>query len=207
MIKIGIDFSLTSPGICIFKDEYHFISLFDTSSVKDWEKSKKFETHRNLSTIIQTIPYRRIIQEGDYNLSEGLKMTNARILAERIVIILSDIVKGDDVTIGIEGFSFGSKSSSYIDLVMYQTILRVRLIEEFGEVLVVLSPSHIKKSFTGKGNANKELMINAFISNRLEDEELTNCDFWKFCSSNKLDYKDIKPIDDLVDSFAILKCL
>lgn len=207
MLKIGIDFSLTSPGICInMQDEYHFISLFDTSSVKDWEKSNKFETHRNLSTIIQTIPYRRITQEGDYNLSEGLKMTNARILAERIVIILSDIVKGDDVTIGIEGFSFGSKSSSYIDLVMYQTILRVRLIEEFGEVLVVLSPSHIKKSFTGKGNANKELMIKSFIES--DDEKILKNNFHKYI---KEIYKDSivvdKPIDDLVDSFAILKCL
>ena len=133
-------------------------------------------------------------------------MTNARILAERIVIILSDIVKGDDVTIGIEGFSFGSKSSSYIDLVMYQTILRVRLIEEFGEVLVVLSPSHIKKSFTGKGNANKELMIKSFIES--DDEKILKNNFHKYI---KEIYKDSivvdKPIDDLVDSFAILKCL
>lgn len=206
MLKIGIDFSLTSPGICInMQDEYLFISMFDTSSVKDWEKSKKFETHRNLSTIIQTIPYRRITQEGDYNLSEGLKMTNARILAERIVIILSDIVKGDDVTIGIEGFSFGSKSSSYIDLVMYQTILRDRLIEEFGDVLVVLSPSHIKKSFTGKGNANKELMIKSFIES--DDKKILKNNFHKYCKEKYDSIVVDKPIDDLVDSFAILKCL
>ena len=40
MIKIGIDYSLISPAVCIYKDgEYSFISFFDDYG-KDWKGSK-----------------------------------------------------------------------------------------------------------------------------------------------------------------------
>ena len=47
-------------------------------------------------------------------------------------------------------------------------------------------------------------MIQSFIENKTDDPDIERCDFWKFCKENKLDYKYIKPIDDLVDSFGIL---
>ena len=40
MIKVGIDFSVTSPSICIEKDgHYEFLSFFDDGG-KDYTKSK-----------------------------------------------------------------------------------------------------------------------------------------------------------------------
>ena len=41
MIKIGIDYSLISPAVCIYKDgEYSFISFFDDYG-KDWKTGIK----------------------------------------------------------------------------------------------------------------------------------------------------------------------
>ena len=210
MTKIGIDFSLVSPAICIYKNnEYKFISFFDDYG-KDWKKSKskKFQYHNMLSEIMDLIPYTRHIDNKDYRTEQTTKMQSARMIADIIVKRLKEEVNNDEVIIGLEGFSYGSISSSTLDLALYNSFLRIKLLEAFGEnCIVIISPTEGKKNLSGKGNANKDLMIDSFISNRLEDDELTNCDFWKFCSSNQLDYKDIKPIDDLVDSFAILKCL
>ena len=48
-------------------------------------------------------------------------------------------------------------------------------------------------------------MIQAFIDIRLKDDELTKSEFWKYCKSNGVDFKQPKPIDDLVDAYGILK--
>lgn len=210
MTKIGIDFSLVSPAICIYKNnEYKFISFFDDYG-KDWKKSKskKFQYHNMLSEIMDLIPYTRHIDNKDYRTEQTTKMQSARMIADIIVKRLKEEVNNDEVIIGLEGFSYGSISSSTLDLALYNSFLRIKLLEAFGEnCIIIISPTEGKKNLSGKGNANKDLMIDSFISNRLEDDELTNCDFWKFCSSNQLDYKDIKPIDDLVDSYGILKCI
>ena len=63
LIKIGIDFSLTSPAICVYKNgEYRFISFFNDGG-KDWKhsKSKVYKYHNDLSDIIDVIPYTRKI--------------------------------------------------------------------------------------------------------------------------------------------------
>lgn len=209
MIKIGIDFSLVSPAICIYKNnKYKFISFFDDYG-KDWKKSKskKFQYHNMLSEIMELIPYTRHIDNKDYRTEQTTKMQSARMIADIIVKRLKEEID-DEVIIGLEGFSYGSISSSTLDLALFNSFLRIKLLETFGEdCLIIISPTEGKKMLSGKGNANKDIMIDSFISNRLEDEELTKCDFWKFCSSNKLDYKDIKPIDDLVDSYGILKSI
>ena len=64
-----------------------------------------------------------------------------------------------------------------------------------------------KKKLSNKGNANKDIMIDSFINNNLKDENLLSNSFWNYCKDNNLDYKNIKPIDDLVDSYAILKSI
>ena len=111
-----------------------------------------------------------------------------------------------DVIIGLEGFSYGSISSSTLDLAMYNSFLRMKLIENFGsDVLNIVSPTEGKKMLFGKGNAKKEDMIQAFIDNRLEDGELMASAFWQYCKDNGVDFKQPKPIDDLVDAYGILK--
>jgi hypothetical protein len=50
-------------------------------------------------------------------------------------------------------------------------------------------------------------MIQSFIDNRLEDDILIENIFWKHCNENNVDFKQPKPIDDLVDAYGILKSI
>ncbi|MCM1218914.1 MAG: hypothetical protein NC548_30910 [Lachnospiraceae bacterium] len=210
MTKVGIDFSLISPAICIQYPSglYRFISFFDDYG-KDWKKSKtkKFHYHQELYGIMELIPYTRIIEKADYKTEQLSKMKSAKNIAHVIIDKISTIVEGD-VIIGIEGFSYGSISSSTLDLAMYNSFLRIKLLETFGDdCIVIVAPTEGKKTLSDVGNANKNLMIESFIQNRLNDEELTKTPLWNYCKNNNLDYNNIKPIDDLVDSYAILKSI
>ena len=209
MIKIGIDFSLTSPAICVYKNgEYHFISFFNDGG-KDWKrsKSKMYKYHNELSDIIEVIPYTRKIDDSNYRNEQKTKMADALMIVNLIIDKLKTIID-DEVVIGLEGFSYGSISSSTLDLAMYNSFLRMKLIENFGsDVLNIVSPTEGKKMLFGKGNAKKEDMIQAFIDNRLEDDTLTVNALWKYCKDSGVDFKQPKPIDDLVDAYGILKSI
>ena len=210
MIKIGIDFSLISPAICIYKDgEYSFISFFDDYG-KNWKesKSKEFNYHRQLSEIMELNPYTREIDKKNYREEQRTKMRAAKMIAHKISNRLLEIVGDEEVVIGLEGFSYGSISSSTLDLALFNSFLRIKLLEDFGEdCLVIISPTEGKKKLSGKGNAKKDDMIQAFIENRTDDPDIERCPLWKFCKENELDYKNIKPIDDLVDSYGILRSI
>lgn len=210
MIKIGIDFSLISPAICIYKDgEYSFISFFDDHG-KNWKegKSKDYNYHRQLSEIMELNPYTREIDKKNYREEQRTKMRAAKMIAHKISNRLVELVGDEEVIIGLEGFSYGSISSSTLDLALFNSFLRIKLLEDFGEdCLVIISPTEGKKNLSGKGNAKKDDMIQAFIENRTDDPDIERCPFWKFCKENELDYKNIKPIDDLVDSYGILRSI
>lgn len=209
MIKIGIDFSLTSPAICVYKnDSYSFISFFNDNG-KDWKKSKSklYRYHNELCDIIDVIPYTRKIDDSNYRNEQKTKMEDALMIVNLIIEKLKTIID-EDVIIGLEGFSYGSISSSTLDLAMYNSFLRMKLIENFGSnVLNIISPTEGKKMLFGKGNAKKEDMIKSFIDNKLNDDLLINNIFWKYCNENGVDFKQPKPIDDLVDAYGILKCI
>ena len=209
MIKIGIDFSLTSPAICVYKNgEYSFISFFNDGG-KDWKKSKSktYRYHNELCGIIEVIPYTRKIDDSNYRNEQKSKMADALMIVNLIIDKLKTIID-DDVIIGLEGFSYGSISSSTLDLAMYNSFLRMKIIENFGsDVLNIISPTEGKKMLFGKGNAKKEDMIQSFIDNRLEDDILMENNFWKYCNENNVDFKQPKPIDDLVDAYGILKSI
>jgi hypothetical protein len=84
----------------------------------------------------------------------------------------------------------------------------MKLIENSGSgVLNIVSPTEGKKVLFGKGNAKKDDMIQSFIDNRLEDEILIKNVFWQYCKTNGVDFKQPKPIDDLVDAYGILKSI
>ena len=209
MIKIGIDFSLTSPAICVYKNgEYSFISFFNDGG-KNWKKSKSksYRYHNELSEIIEVIPYTRKIDDDSYRNEQKTKMSDALMISNLIIEKLKTIID-DEVIIGLEGFSYGSISSSTLDLAMYNSFLRMKLIENFGsDRLNIISPTEGKKMLFGKGNAKKDDMIQAFIDNRLGDDVLVENVFWRYCNTNGVDFKQPKPIDDLVDAYGILKSI
>lgn len=218
-MKIGVDYSLTSPALCIeLKDKYKFISFFDGNMGK-WKNStsKKYYYHQQLDGIIDQYQFNRYVDKTNYRTEQNTKMKCAKDLSDYVFdTIMREIWKSDEklisptnpITIAIEGFSYGSLSSSYIDLVMYQSFLRSKLLSEFPFMnLHIISPTEAKKTLSGKGNSNKEEMIRSFIDNSLNDPKLVDNKLWKYLQDKELDYKNIKPIDDCVDAYAILKSI
>lgn len=203
MIYVGIDFSVVSPALTIYKDgEYKYISF----------TAKKGKRHKELEEFIDVIEYLHQTVKDDYVLSEQIKIIEAINLAnlicdtldEQLQILGADSAK-NSLKIGLEGFSFNSISNSTLDLCLYQSILRSELSRRYNvQNLFIFSPSSIKKNFTGKGNATKVDMIEEFKKQISEDDVLYN--YIKDFQIPKT-IQALKPIDDIVDSYAVIQML
>ncbi len=94
----------------------------------------------------------------------------------------------------IEGYSFGSKGQGVFQIAENCGILKYRLLEEeYGYHTVV--PSVVKKGATGKGNADKDMMYEAFV------KELPDYNLKKLFDTEKVG----NPLSDIVDSYYIKK--
>lgn len=214
IVHIGIDFSINSPSVCVETDgrDLRWLSLFNCDG-KQWQKpkpTKEFKWHNKLIGIVRLAPYIRYKagKNTDYVAEQQQKIKDAIVLAKHTVVQIRECIPCDDyeiATVSLEGFAFGSKGNSFIDLIMYNSILREMLFEEFGcSVIYIVPPSQAKK-LAYKGNAKKEDMIRAFI--QCNDKLLQSTPLWKMLRKERnIDFDSIKPIDDLVDSYWIMKC-
>ena len=176
---------------------YSFTSV---PSLKSYETSKKFQTHRDIQPYTTIIPYIRNIDHTSYQTTEETKTIDALSLSS---LIMDQINQFHPDYVGIEGYSFASHSASYVDLVSYQSILRSK-IKEQGYKLIVISPAQGKLALSGKGNAQKIDQINSFIANRPNIPYIEENEFFQFLKNYKINEKNPKPIDDIVDSVGIL---
>ena len=93
----------------------------------------------------------------------------------------------------IEGYSFGSKGQGLFQIAENCGILKYRLMEMNLKYDTVV-PSVVKKGATGKGNADKDKMYEAFCKD-------TKTNLKKIFDTEKVG----NPISDIVDSFYIAK--
>jgi len=93
----------------------------------------------------------------------------------------------------IEGYSYGSKGQGLFQIAENCGILKYRLQEEQLPYANVV-PSVVKKGATGKGNADKEMMYEAFVKD-------TKLDLKKIFDTEKVG----NPISDIADSYFIQK--
>ena len=93
----------------------------------------------------------------------------------------------------IEGYSFGSKGQGLFQIAENCGILKYRLQEENIPYETVV-PSVVKKHATGKGNADKDKMYEAFVNE-------TKIDLKKIFDTEKVG----NPVSDIVDSYYIMK--
>ena len=212
MIYTGIDFSLNSPGTCTqdHKGKYTFITFFNYGN-RIWDEEgrkipKAFSVHKELmdNKTILGFPYYRQVKDKDFLLREREKLTDGQNIAELISNILITLYGTDSHKIALEGFSYGSKGNSFIDIVQYNTFLRNEIVNAWGvKNISIYQPSHVKK-LAGKGNANKHYMVKAFQDDVFNDKNLRKTDLWKWTQGKDFTEKIPKPIDDLVDAYFIL---
>ena len=93
----------------------------------------------------------------------------------------------------IEGYSYGSKGQGLFQIAENCGILKFRL-QDKGYSYNTIVPSVVKKGATGKGNADKDMMYEAFLKE-------TKIDLKKILHMEKVG----NPLSDIVDSYYIAK--
>lgn len=193
---IGIDFSINSTALTI-KTNSTYQSF---SFVPNYTKGKKaFKIHEALDSVF-IVGYEKLNSSSDSVQDQSNKLKSAENLANAIISTLEKIPNEDLKEIRIEGFSYGSKGNSFIDLIVFNTYLKVKLIDKFGHIIRVIPPKTLKKAYTGNGNATKCDMLKKYINK--ENTQLRE-------SINKLEiikegeFTIPKPIDDVIDSIAL----
>lgn len=171
---IGIDPSINSTGICIeiFDGDNlifeHFYIIRGHKLTKK-EKNASEEYKDNFTYIIYEHSDTRV---DDNHLSELFKTYNIISIKRSILDILIDLKEQFDIqimTIVQEGISYGStlRTKSVFDLAGLNYVIRDGIIEfdiDCEINYIIAPPSEIKKFATGKGNANKEMMLLLFNS-------------------------------------------
>lgn len=210
-IFIGIDFSLSSPAICIISSTIKLISLLKIDS--DIDKAYKTPLFKEL-VLLKELSFvlhpKDNVSKENYSKQEREKIINYVKYSDLLIELIKkelDINEYDELYIGMEGISFGSTGNTLIDISMATSILRSKIIEISGpQNFHVFSPSTIKK-FAGKGNYKKIDMYNSLI----ESVDIKS-EFIELLKRRKdlfITPKGVvkKPAEDLIDSIWTAKLL
>lgn len=194
---IGIDFSINSTAVSI--NEEGKLTLF--SFVPNFQSGKAaFRTHDAIQEIVTVVGYDKVANTKESLEDQRIKIRNANELSDKIISHIRPYLEQAEF-INIEGFSFGSKGNSFIDLITYNTFLKVKLLQIVGEKIWVIPPKSIKKLYTGNGNASKCMMVTRFM----EDSTLLRDKITELGFVREGEYPIPKPIDDIVDAVALSK--
>jgi len=169
---VGIDYSLTSPAICINIDNSDVLMFYYLTNKKKYigkmsEDIIGYE-HKEYDT-----PIRRFTYISDF-------------IFDHISGLINPIIF-------IEGYSFGSKGQGIFQIAENCGILKYRL-QEAKIPYETIVPSVVKKGATGKGNADKDMMYEAFVKE-------TTIDLKKIFDTEKVG----NPLSDIADSYFIQK--
>ena len=179
----GIDYSLTSPAICVWKeidDDRHFnFDMCDVYYLETTQRLKRAE-HEILNLHTEIYPEWET-EEQRHDLLSDWAMS---------------IISGCEVF--IEGYAFATSGKSHVRSVAENTgLLKHKLYKSKHEYISV-PPSVVKKYATGRGNANKEVMYDAFNAELVTPPDL----------QQRLKPKSKKlsnPVTDIVDAYFIAK--
>jgi hypothetical protein len=204
---VTVDFSLNSPGICIWQsstNRYHFISYLKPNSGTKAEQRRQEDIEQFSDvTLIHQPDWKASV--GDYSKNEFAKIIRYKTTADHLIKLITGITQTtEDYHIAFEGSSYGSKmgTNNIIDMAAGAAILKEQMIPKL-EVknLLTVAPTTIKKH-AGKGNMNKAALWTAFLNNVCESPELALSNLYKYCVSEIGEVKKVpKPFDDLVDAW------
>lgn len=207
MNLVTVDFSLNSPGICIWQsstNRYHFISYLKpgTGTKAEQRRQEEIDTFSDVSLIDQP-DWKASL--GDYSKNEFAKIIRYKTTADHLIRLITGITQTkEDYYIAFEGSSYGSKmgTNNIIDMAAGAAILKEQMISKLDvRKLLTVAPTTIKKH-AGKGNMNKAALWTAFLNNVCESPELAQSPLYKYCVSEIGEVKKVpKPFDDLVDAW------
>ena len=190
-MKIGIDYSLSSPGVCINTSEEEF--RYEDCKFYYLTNTKKYQGTFKEKMAFGTSAVEYIGTPHKPYSSEPERYNN---IANWAIDIIKSQKKDswslELPTIQIEDYSFGSTGRVF-HIAENLGLLKYKLKIECGWDYTLLAPSVIKKFATDKGNANKELMLGAFEKDTGVNLEVL------------FDTKSKSPISDVADAYFICK--
>ena len=206
MTYIGIDFSLTSPAFCVFKDgKYSWGSLTRTDRAAESLRKSKDKPYAILegdpSIDIFFLAKKEMPEE--YSAKERVKIDYFQEVVDSLWSHLEPFL-GGDVKIAIEGLSFSSNGNALIDISMATALIRKKIVDKIGSKNFYVFPPTAIKKFAGKGNFKKDEMYHALIE-KAPTAGGNFSDFTDVISKHASSWitksKQVnKPIDDLVDA-------
>lgn len=184
MIIAGIDYSLTCPSICVYNTEEGRFSLktcrfyFNQQSSTNKIRAKRYETLKSL------------------NIFESIRFSNDNETIRYYLLAdwaLSVLISENVDTVSLEAYALGATGRVF-NIAEATGILKHYLFT-LGIQVYTFPPSQNKKNFSGKGNANKALMIDTFnqINGINIAEQL----------GHKKDFTG-SPVSDIVDSYSLI---
>jgi len=175
VVSVGIDYSMSSPAICL---SYNEDVSWSTCKIFYLTNKKKYLGHFADDKIIgqQIHTDWSSQQERFHSLSNW---------------IMVHLNLDSDIKVYLENYSMGSTGRVF-SIAENTGILKYNLYLQ-GNPIILLPPSIIKKYATGKGNADKELMYEAFY------------DETKIDLQNILNSSISNPLTDIVDAYFICK--
>jgi len=176
IIVAGLDYSMTSPAICIHEGA-------------DWsiKNCTFYYLAKKPKLIIESDQLRgALYQEYD---SQQERFDNLSNWA------LKHMNNHKVKTAGLEGYSYGSSSSRLFEIGENTGLLKFKM-WSFGIDFEVYAPPSVKKFGCGKGNAGKDLMWEAFVE---------ETDLHLFNLFGVEVGKNWNPVSDIVDAYYICK--
>ena len=142
MTIVGIDYSITSPAICVFKGDNFTLENCTFYSLSDHRiddfPTFNFRLHQK-QYLHDTERFRQIAEWACDCIRDG----------------------GTDL-VGIEDYSMGSKGKVF-NIAENCGMLKYTLWEQ-GHIFETVAPTVVKKFATGKGNSDKEKMYAQFVA-------------------------------------------
>ena len=184
MMIAGIDYSLTSPAICIWKDkddnrQFNF-NMCTIHYLETAQRLKRATEHEILNLCPEIYPEWDTEEQRHDLLSEWAMKC----------------IRGCYVF--IEGYAFATSGKSHVRSVAENSGLLKHKMYKSNQPFRSIPPTVIKKFATDKGNANKEVMHDSFIR-----ETDTPSDLKTILRPKST--KPTSPITDIVDSYWICK--
>ena len=202
---VTIDFSLNSPGICVFDgSSYTFISYLKAKSGTKKEQAIQQDFSKLNGAVLIEQP--DFSGQTEYSSVEFAKIRRYIKTADDVLEAVAEVIDPmDECIFAFEGTSFGSKmgTNNIIDMAAGAAILKLKILEAFNvKTIETVAPSTIKKH-AGKCNMNKLDLWERFIDNTIEDTYISKSETHSFCADQiGREVKKIpKPFDDLVDAY------
>ena len=193
-MKIGIDYSLSSPGVCVNTSEEEFryedCKFYYLTNTKKYVGTFKEKMAFGTSAV-EYIGWAHKPYSSEPERYNNIANWVIDIIKSQPQLMIGKLWEKHPI-IQIEDYSFGSTGRVF-HIAENLGLLKYKLKIECGWDYTLLAPSVIKKFATDKGNANKELMLGAFQEDTGVNLEVL------------LDSSVKSPITDIADAYFICK--